>query len=704
MADHKACRRNRALASFPALTGLALVLTSTCALAQDQDVELTLPDGGVVIAGTLNSHADGVYTVSTEMGEMTVGGAGVICEGSGCPDDAQVSVPSSVPAPQADVAVTSPVAPGVNDAESEDRAVTLTSAGGAVSLDGVLTDFDGSNYTVRTAIGVMRIAAAQARCEGPGCPPDVSGIRGDMPSAPETPMLAQAPAQPMSPGDQGPAAMAMPQMPDTDSMSLGVPMDTAAQPPIEPSQSATAAADPAPVQQLEEPEALSVGTEQSETDAATTVAAPEPAPDPPTETFVLTGPDHVLAAVLGPLATTVAEAEGLSAGTPEAATAPDLPAGATEVTLAPADDSARLRLLLRPTETGTAAQELIGDGSADVMLWAVPMIDRQAEAVVAHDALVAVVAPGNGIDSLTRAQLAGILAGEITDWGELGGPEGEIRLVGLPAGHPVSALRDTLLMSSSGKKPGAPAVTVETTAALADEVASASRSIGITTLSLAGKARALPLGTPCGVATLPDATTVKTGRYPLGFSITATAAPRGEMAQAVIAALPAAIEGTTLIAPGMTPGPLDAQRQQLQREMRAVASEPSARRTISAALRNIEVSRQLPMVIGFEPGSNRLLPGAEQALEQAITHAADNGLTELFLVGHSESSGDVLKDREISRLAARRVRQAMTQADAGGQLGSTILRAVGMGALSPVACADADAALLNRRVEIWVRG
>ena len=175
--------------------------------------------------------------------------------------------------------------------------------------------------------------------------------------------------------------------------------------------------------------------------------------------MVLTGPDHVLAALAGPLSGAVAEAEALEPGEPAEVD------GSNEVTMEPLDDGARLRLVLQPADTGSAAQALLGDGAADAMLWAVPMIDRQAEAVVAHDALVAVVAPGNATDSLTREQLAGILSGEITDWAELGGPGGEIRLVGLPAGHPVTALRDTLLMSSSGKKPAAPTVMVETTAA-----------------------------------------------------------------------------------------------------------------------------------------------------------------------------------------------------------------------------------------------
>ena len=54
--------------------------------------------------------------------------------------------------------------------------------------------------------------------------------------------------------------------------------------------------------------------------------------------------------------------------------------------------------------------------------------------IVALDGVALVVNPENGVEDLTVEQIAQIFTGEITNWSELGGADGEIAVIGREAG------------------------------------------------------------------------------------------------------------------------------------------------------------------------------------------------------------------------------------------------------------------------------
>ncbi|MBR5258889.1 MAG: phosphate ABC transporter substrate-binding protein, partial [Eggerthellaceae bacterium] len=54
--------------------------------------------------------------------------------------------------------------------------------------------------------------------------------------------------------------------------------------------------------------------------------------------------------------------------------------------------------------------------------------------VLAYDGIALVVNPANGVSDLTLEQIAAVFTGEITNWSELGGEDGEIVLIGREAG------------------------------------------------------------------------------------------------------------------------------------------------------------------------------------------------------------------------------------------------------------------------------
>ncbi|MFT4961744.1 MAG: phosphate transport system substrate-binding protein [Paracoccaceae bacterium] len=64
----------------------ALFITILARPALAQDVTLTSHDGAVEITGTLLGYDGEFYRVTTEFGELTIDGSGVLCDGPGCPN------------------------------------------------------------------------------------------------------------------------------------------------------------------------------------------------------------------------------------------------------------------------------------------------------------------------------------------------------------------------------------------------------------------------------------------------------------------------------------------------------------------------------------------------------------------------------------------------------------------------------------------
>ena len=91
-----------------------------------------------------------------------------------------------------------------------------------------------------------------------------------------------------------------------------------------------------------------------------------------------------------------------------------------------------------PTGSGTGIQAII-DGTCDIGLSSRALKDEEKEQgavenIVALDVVALVVNPENSVTDLSVEQIAQIFTGEITNWSELGGADGEIAVIGREAG------------------------------------------------------------------------------------------------------------------------------------------------------------------------------------------------------------------------------------------------------------------------------
>lgn len=90
------------------------------------------------------------------------------------------------------------------------------------------------------------------------------------------------------------------------------------------------------------------------------------------------------------------------------------------------------------TGSGTGIQSAI-DGTCDLGLSSRALTDEEkgngaVENIVALDGVAVVVNPACGVEDLTVEQIAQIFTGEITNWSQLGGTDGEIAVFGREAG------------------------------------------------------------------------------------------------------------------------------------------------------------------------------------------------------------------------------------------------------------------------------
>ena len=91
-----------------------------------------------------------------------------------------------------------------------------------------------------------------------------------------------------------------------------------------------------------------------------------------------------------------------------------------------------------PTGSGSGITA-VSEGRCDIGLSSRALTDEEkasglTETVLAYDGIAVIVNPENGVEDLTLEDIAAIYTGEITNWKDLGGADGEIVLIGREAG------------------------------------------------------------------------------------------------------------------------------------------------------------------------------------------------------------------------------------------------------------------------------
>ena len=520
--------------------------------------------------------------------------------------------------------------------------VTIITDNGAVSLSGILVSFEDGAYEIDTDIGRLEILAEGTVCEGPGCP---------VPVAPRDTAVAitNVAAQPT-------------EVVEDTGLTEILPVDT----------------------DFEVPLAALSG---------------EP-------TITLSGAASVIEALLPAVADMLVETSGetVEVASTEAtayvtAAEAGAPAGSLGLRLAPAEGDGRT--ILANLTSGVEA----ADG-ADISFLTGPVGAGSGPGdLIGVEALVPVVSRQNPIFAITAQDLGRVFAGGIANWDQIGGPDQPIRVLGLAPPHDLTTALQTQILGPQGRTVTPDIERLPTTADLLAAVAEDSSAIAFVGASQAGEAKKLSIADSCGTPVAATPGSVKSGRYPFARELRVVAGGSDDLTGALLASLDIFIRDTArsgLIVPGTASYPLDAEIGQIRDSLNRI-EDRRERQNAANALRMMSVAEKLSLDIRFEPGTNRFSGDTAAGIAEILGFAGDKGLPELFLVGFSEDTGSVERNHEMGRNAAQLLADQLREADSGGVLDETLIRTIGLGAITPIACDDGSEAT-NRRVEIWIRG
>ena len=340
------------------------------------------------------------------------------------------------------------------------------------------------------------------------------------------------------------------------------------------------------------------------------------------------------------------------------------------------------------------------------------LLEAGRSRLLALDALVPVVAPGNPVQTMTRLQLAQVLRGQIDNWSALGGPDAPITA---HLHDPRSGLGQIMLehlMDPSQAEIGSGVVFHQTSAALAAAVEADPFALGLTARSERQDTRVLALAGACRFSIWPTPTAVKTEDYPLSapmfLYLPARRLPKVVREFLIYLRDPSAqlvVRRAGFVDQMMEEIGIDAQGNRFANAIAQAGSEVTLE-DLQRMVGTLMPLKRLTTTFRFEVGSTRL-DAQSRANVLQLAHALEQGIFDarrVVFVGFSDGDGSAAANRDIAKQRAVAVRQAVISAAETADLSRVRLETDGFGEAMPMACDDsAWGRRANRRVEVWVR-
>lgn len=311
------------------------------------------------------------------------------------------------------------------------------------------------------------------------------------------------------------------------------------------------------------------------------------------------------------------------------------------------------------------------------------------EHVIALDGLAVIVNPANAVNEMTKAEIAAIFSGEISNWKQLGGPDAPIQVHARDDNSGTYDTFKSLVLKPSEASLRGDAARYESSTELSDRVAADPAAIGFIGLPYVRDAKALAVAeSPDTDAIVPTEFTVGTEDYPLSrrlfFHVPANQ-PNRLMRDFVQFTLSDAgqqvVETVGLIS----------QRIRVEKPR----PHPDAPARFTETTRG---AQRLSVTLRFDSESGRLDNKGLQDIERIIEFMKQHRQNELLLLGFSDDTGSAMADLALSQARADAVAQMLS---ARGLYAGAV---EGFGSSLPIASNDSDAGRQkNRRVEVWMR-
>lgn len=331
--------------------------------------------------------------------------------------------------------------------------------------------------------------------------------------------------------------------------------------------------------------------------------------------------------------------------------------------------------------------------------------------IVALDALVPLAASRNHVGEIDLDDLVRIVAGEIRNWQDLGGPDEEIAVhLPDPGSGLFQSFRDKYL-DPRELRPRADAEYHLSLEALADAVMADPFALGLGTVSETGNAESLPITGDCGFLLQATPLGLKSEDYPLTAPLFLYFSARRlpPLARALLddLASPAAsavIRRAGFVDLRIAEVGMDMQGLRLANAVTAAGTDTGLS-DLKRVVERLAGARRLSLSFRFDGGEAQL-DAQSRANVRLLARAIESGAYDgrrLIFAGFSDGEGPAAPNLALARSRAVTVRDAVEGAAEFRPRGGPDMEVTAFGEAMPLACDTAEwGRRINRRVEVWV--
>jgi phosphate transport system substrate-binding protein len=332
--------------------------------------------------------------------------------------------------------------------------------------------------------------------------------------------------------------------------------------------------------------------------------------------------------------------------------------------------------------------------------------------VLALDAIVPIVAPSNPVRSISPLALAQALAGEITNWSSLGGPDAPLSLHLPDASTGLGQAIEDQILDPVDLQASETVTRHLQASEVVEAVLDDPFALGVTSNAQVKNSQVLVLREACGRALRATRRSIKTEDYPLTapmfLYLPARRLPkigREFLAYTRSVAAQNVIRRAGFVDQAPEIVPIDDQGNRFANAIAAAGVEISLEE-LQRMVATLSPMARLTISFRFEAGSIRLDAQSRSNI-QPLARAIEQGRYDagrLLFVGFSDSEGAAGPNRTIALRRAEAVRRAVSLAAETANLDRLSMDVDAFGEALPMACDDSEwGRQANRRVEVWVQ-
>lgn len=331
--------------------------------------------------------------------------------------------------------------------------------------------------------------------------------------------------------------------------------------------------------------------------------------------------------------------------------------------------------------------------------------------VLALDALVPVVNPGNPVRHLGIETLADLYAGDITRWADVGGEDAPITLYLRDPAAGFGMVFNDMVVTPYDKQLADSVLTKAANAGVTRAVEDDPFGLGITSFSQTALTETVTLTGACTFEVAPGRTAIKAGDYPLAApvflyrpAIRLPQAGRDFLRFLRTGAAERVIQRVGLVDQGIDEISVADQGARLANAI-AQAGDEIPLEELQRMVALMTGTRRLTLTYRFSGGSTALdAPSRSNVglLAEALEAGAFDGRSLVF-VGFSDGEGAAALNKRLAARRAETVRRAVVEAAETFDPERVTITTDAFGEALPMACDDSEwGRRINRRVEVWV--